>query len=62
MFEVLALTLEIQNVVGLVRYVRVSDSAPKLGILVPHIGRKLWMAWIQVLYFLHFTKMVLILF
>ncbi|KAI8852129.1 hypothetical protein BC829DRAFT_414707 [Chytridium lagenaria] len=35
---------------ALVRYVRIDNAAPKLGILVPHIGKKIWCAWIQVPY------------
>jgi hypothetical protein len=47
-FEAMALSLKSRDMAALVRYVRTQNAAPKLGILVPHIGRKIWCAWIQV--------------
>ncbi|KAJ3410505.1 X-ray repair cross-complementing protein 5 [Chytridiales sp. JEL 0842] len=47
-FNAMALTLKSRNMAALVRYVRIDNAAPKLGILVPHIGSKIWCAWIQV--------------
>ncbi|KAJ3316513.1 X-ray repair cross-complementing protein 5, partial [Blyttiomyces sp. JEL0837] len=48
LFEAMCVALKTKNMVGLVRYVRIKNAAPKLGILVPHIGRKIWCAWIQI--------------
>ncbi|KAJ3283149.1 X-ray repair cross-complementing protein 5 [Rhizoclosmatium sp. JEL0117] len=47
LFEVLASSLQAKDMYALVRYVRINDASPKLGILVPHIGKKIWCAWIQ---------------
>ncbi|KAJ3119517.1 X-ray repair cross-complementing protein 5 [Physocladia obscura] len=48
MFEVLALSLKTKDVCALVRYVRIKDAPPKIGVLIPHIGKRIWCAWIQI--------------
>ncbi|KAI9324892.1 SPOC like C-terminal domain-containing protein [Obelidium mucronatum] len=48
LFEVLALSLQAKDMYALVRYVRADDAGPKLGVLIPHIGKKIWCAWIQI--------------
>ncbi|KAJ3017542.1 UNVERIFIED_CONTAM: hypothetical protein HDU68_011594 [Siphonaria sp. JEL0065] len=45
--RILALSLQAKDVYALVRYVRTDDSSPKLGVLIPHIGKQIWCAWIQ---------------
>ncbi|KAI8609215.1 SPOC like C-terminal domain-containing protein [Chytriomyces sp. MP71] len=47
LFEVLALSMQSKDVFALVRYVRIDNAAPKLGVLIPHIGKKIWCAWLQ---------------
>ncbi|KAJ3108090.1 X-ray repair cross-complementing protein 5 [Phlyctochytrium planicorne] len=49
-FESLALALKFRSKYALVRYVRIDNAAPKLGVLMPHIGKKIWCAWIQIPY------------
>ncbi|KAJ3199085.1 X-ray repair cross-complementing protein 5, partial [Dinochytrium kinnereticum] len=47
MFETLALALQFRNKFALVRYIRIKNASPKIGILIPHIGKKIWCAWVQ---------------
>ncbi|KAJ3340509.1 ribosomal protein S14, S11 [Entophlyctis luteolus] len=47
LFEVLTLSLQAKDVYALVRYVRIDNAAPKLGVLIPHIGKRIWCAWLQ---------------
>ncbi|KAJ3092862.1 X-ray repair cross-complementing protein 5, partial [Phlyctochytrium bullatum] len=48
-FETLALALRLKKKYALVRYVRIRNAKPKLGVLIPHIGKKIWCAWVQTL-------------
>ncbi|KAJ3248630.1 X-ray repair cross-complementing protein 5 [Chytriomyces hyalinus] len=48
LFETLALSMQAKDVYALVRYVRIDNASPKLGVLIPHIGKKIWCAWMQI--------------
>ncbi|KAJ3069683.1 X-ray repair cross-complementing protein 5 [Podochytrium sp. JEL0797] len=47
LFEILTLSLKTKNMYALVRYVWRTDSPPKIGVLIPHVGKRLWCVWNQ---------------